>query len=229
MIFARRPLVRYLLPICESWQLNFGIEQPASEIDSNSTTNSFNASNSAPDGTMNVRWENAKLGHVQLSGVVRDIGAHGGGVGNQSVFGWGVNLATSLNLFKKDSFQAVITYGHGLFRYMNDDFSNNDAAFDSSGNLKAIPCFGATAGYTHQWSEAFRSTVTYGYVNLDNEETQGPDAYHRTHYASGNIVWQLRKRLSVGLEGLYGKKEVQSGVTGDVWRVQMGLVYSLFD
>jgi hypothetical protein len=42
-------------------------------------------------------------------------------------------------------------------------------------------------------------------------------------------VWQLRKRLSVGLEGLYGKKETQNGATGDVWRIQMGLVYSLFD
>jgi hypothetical protein len=42
-------------------------------------------------------------------------------------------------------------------------------------------------------------------------------------------VWQLRKRLSVGLEGLYGQKETQNGQTGDVWRIQMGLVYSLFD
>jgi hypothetical protein len=112
---------------------------------------------------------------------------------------------------------------------MNDDFFNNDAAFDAAGNLKAIPCFGATAGYTHQWSDVLRSTATYGYVHLNNETSQGPNAYDTTHYASLNLVWQLRKRLSIGLEGLYGKKETQNGANGDVWRIQMGLVYSLFD
>jgi hypothetical protein len=145
------------------------------------------------------------------------------------VFGWGFNLASSINVFERDSFQGQLTYGEGIFRYINDDFVNNDAAFDSSGDLEAIPCFAAMAGYTHHWNDAFRSTASYGFVNLDNESTQGPDAYHRTHYASLNVVWQLRRHLSVGLEGLYGKKETQNGETGDVWRVQVGLVYSLFD
>ena len=226
VIFARRALVRYMLPLSDAWQVNFGIEAPGSEV---SSTNSINQVNKAPDGTMNLRWENAKWGHVQLGGVARSIGADDSLFGSDSVFGWGLNLASSINVFERDSFQTQLTYGEGIFRYMNDDFINNDAAYDSSGNLKAIPCFGATAGYTHQWSDVLRSTATYGYVHLDNETSQGPDAYDSTHYASLNLVWQLRKRLSIGLEGLYGKKETQNGQTGDVWRVQMGLVYSLFD
>jgi hypothetical protein len=32
-IFARRPLIRYLQPLGKEWQLNFGIEQPESEVD----------------------------------------------------------------------------------------------------------------------------------------------------------------------------------------------------
>jgi DcaP outer membrane protein len=230
VIFARRALLRYMIPMSDAFQLNVGVEAPGAEIDGNSTTNSFNSANRAPDVTANVRWENKDVGHVQLGGVVRNIGVHGGaGVGNQDVYGWGVNLATSINVFGKDSLQGQVTVGEGIFRYMNDDFINNDAAFDSSGDLKAIPVFGVMGAYTHKWSDAFRSTVSYGYVKLDNEDSQGPSAYHITHYASANIIWQLRKHLSVGLEGLYGKKEVQSGATGDVWRVQLGMVYSLFD
>jgi outer membrane DcaP-like protein len=229
VIFARRALARYMLPLSDEWQMNFGIEAPGSEVDGSGTPTGISQVNSAPDGTMNVRWENAKWGHVQLGGVARSIGAKGEGAGNQSVFGWGLNLASSINVFKRDSFQAQFTYGEGIFRYMNDDFMNNDAAYDSSGNLNAIPCFGATVGYTHHWSDVLRSTATYGYLHLDNETSQGPDAYKETHYASLNLVWQLRKRLSVGLEGLYGKKETQSGAHGDVWRIQLGMVYSLFD
>jgi hypothetical protein len=229
-IFARRAVGRYMVPLNDQWQLNFGIEAPGAEIDTGSTTDTtVSPVNSAPDGGLNVRWEDAKLGHVQLAGIARAIGARGQTVGNQSVFGWGLNLATSLNVYKRDSFQGQLTYGHGIFRYFNDDFVNNDAAFNSSGNLKALPAFGGTAAFTHHWSDTFRSTVSYGYVEIDNEPTQGPDAYRRTHYASLNVIWQLRQHLSIGLEGLYGKKDVQSGADGDVWRVQLGMVYSLFD
>jgi hypothetical protein len=50
-----------------------------------------------------------------------------------------------------------------------------------------------------------------------------------THYASMNLVWQVRKRLSLGLEGLYGFKEEKSGADGDAFRIQIGAVYSIFD
>ena len=229
VIFARRALARYMVPLSEEWQLNFGVEAPGSEVDGNSTTGTIQQVNRAPDTTMNVRWENKKWGHVQLGTVVRDIAAKGSGVGNQDVLGWGFNLSSSINVYKRDSFQTQLTYGEGIFRYMNDDFINNDAAFDSTGELKAIRCFGAMAGYTHHWTDVFRSTATFGYVDLDNESTQGSLAYDKTYYGSMNLVWQLRKRLSVGLEGLYGKKESQGGANGDVFRMQLGLVYSLFD
>ena len=115
--------------------------------------------------------------------------------------------------------------------FLNDaGFLNSDAAFSANGNLEALPYWSLMAGLTHRWSDAFRSTVTYGYVNLDNSSGQAATFYHTSHYASANVVWQLRKRLSVGLEGLYGLMEARNGVdSGDHWRVQVGMVYSLFD
>jgi DcaP outer membrane protein len=227
-VFARRPLGRYMLPLSKKWQLNFGLEKPGAEVDT-SIDSDARSVNHAPDGGLNVRWEDSEIGHVQLGAIVRDIGVKGPIVGDQSTFGWGVNLSSSLNVFDRDSVQTQLTYGHGLFRYFNDDFVNNDAAFDSSGDLTAIPAFGAMIGYTHKWSDILRSTASYGYVRLDNEFSQGPDAYHQTHYASVNLVWQARKRLSIGFEGLYGHKEEKSGADGDAFRLQIGVLYSLFD
>ena len=227
-VFARRPLVRYMLPLSKKWQLNFGLEKPGAEVDTSIDPDARSV-NHAPDGGLNVRWEDSKIGHVQFGAILRDIGAKGPIVGDQSAFGWGLNLSTSLNVFDRDSLQAQLTYGEGLFRYFNDDFANNDAAFDSSGNLTPIPAFGAMIGYTHKWSDILRSTASYGYVHLDNEFSQEPDAYHQTHYASLNLVWQARKRLTLGLEGLYGHKEEKSGADGDAFRIQIGAVYSIFD
>ena len=227
-IFARRPLVRYMLPLNKKWQLNFGLGKPGSEGDTSIDPDAQQV-NHAPDGGLNVRWEDSKYGHVQLGAIFRDIGVKGPVVGNQNTFGWGVNLSSSLNVFDRDSVQTQLTYGEGLFRYFNDDFQNNDAAFDSSGNLKAIPAFGAMIGYTHKWTDYFRSTASYGYVHLDNQFSQEPNAYHQTHYASMNLIWQARKRLTIGFEGLYGHKEEKSGADGDAFRIQIGAVYSIFD
>ena len=227
-VFARRPLVRYMLPLNKKWQLNFGLEKPGSEVDTSIDPDAQQV-NHAPDGGLNIRWEDSKYGHVQLGAIFRDIGVKGPIAGNQSTFGWGVNLSSSLNVFDRDSVQTQLTYGEGLFRYFNDDFVNNDAAFDGSGNLKAIPAFGAMIGYTHKWTDYLRSTASYGYVHLDNQFSQEPNAYHQTHYASLNLVWQARKRLSIGFEALYGHKEEKSGADGDAFRLQLGVLYSIFD
>ena len=231
-VFARQPTVRYLLPLSEHWQVNFGIQQPAGEIDPGPAGGLYDgatANNQAPDGGLNIRWEDKKIGHVQLAGILRDLGVRNAGIaGDQNVLGWGLNLSAGFNVFERDSAQAQLTYGEGIFHFANDNFMNNDAAF-SNGNLEPLPYLGALAGYTHHWNDVLRSTASFGYVNLDNTVEQGPDAYHRTYYGSVNVVWQLRKRLSIGFEGLYGRKEAQSGEWGDVFRGQVGLVYSLFD
>ena len=109
-------------------------------------------------------------------------------------------------------------------------FLNSDAAFTSTGGFESLPYWSASAGFTHRWCEQFRSTVTYGYVDLSNTGGQDPTFYHTSHYASANLIWQLRKKLSIGLEGLYGFADARNGTnTGDHWRVQLGMVYSLFD
>ncbi len=225
-ILTRRPLVRYTWQMDDHWQLNVGVEQPSSEV---SSTNSITQVNRAPDGGFNVRWEDKKFGHVQAGAIFRDVGARGAGVGDQNVFGWGLTLATSLKTVDQDTVQGQVTYGKGTFKYCNDDFVNNDAAYDSSGDLEALPWFGAMVGYTHYWAPRWRSTVSYGFVNIENDPSQGPDAYHQTQYASLNLIYQMREHLKLGLEGLYGSKQTQDGNNGDVWRIQMSMVWSLFD
>jgi len=127
--------------------------------------------------------------------------------------------------------QLLGVYGHGVGGMGNDtSFLNSDAAFRNDGSLEALPYWSATAGFTHRWNERWRSTFTYGYVNLDNASGQVPTFYHTSQYASANIIWQIRKKLSIGLEGLYGLKTAQNGVdSGDHWRIQLGMVYSLFE
>src|SRR5258705_5118782 len=72
-IFVRRPLARYQLPLSKEWQLNFGLEQPSSWVDTSNDPDARSV-NHAPDGGINVRWEKEKGGHVQPAGIRRDNG-----------------------------------------------------------------------------------------------------------------------------------------------------------
>jgi hypothetical protein len=240
VIFSRRPVAQYTYAWSENWNTTFGVEKPDIFVDLNSQTPAGTATlTPMPDLGFNTRYEKEGLGHLQFSSLFRDIGAKDNTGRDQHVFGWGVNLSAGIDVTVNDSIQLLGVYGHGIGGQGNDaGFLNSDAAFDSNGDLKSLRYWSAMAGFTHRWSDRFRSTISYGYVNLDSLPNQlgttGNDApgefYHTSHYASANIVWQLRKRLSIGLEGLYGIKEARNGVdSGNHWRAQLGMVYSLFD
>jgi hypothetical protein len=232
VIFARRPVAQYTYSWNQNWNTTFGVEKPDifSDINTAGNTNSTQL-NRMPDLGFNTRFEKDGFGHFQFSTIFRDLGAKDDLGETHHAFGWGVNLSANIDVTKKDYLQLLGVYGEGVAGMGNDtSFLNSDAAFSSSSSFEALPYWSATAGFTHRWSEQFRSTITYGYVNLDNTAGQTATFYHTSHYASANLIWQLRKRLSVGLEGLYGFKEAQNGAdSGDLWRVQLGMVYSLFD
>lgn len=225
MVLARRPLLHYQLRLGGQWLATFGLEQPDSSPDGPDVV----GVNHAPDGGFNLRWEKADAGHAQFAAIFRDIGARSSTLGDHEVLGWGTNLSAVLNVLGGDTILGQVTYGEGIGSLGNDTtVFETDAAFNTHDNLVALPYLGAFAGYTHQWTDDWRSTATYGFVNLEPEASQGPDAYRRTHYASVNLVWQLRTHLSVGVEALYGRKETQNHATGDAARTQVGVVYSIF-
>lgn len=232
VIFSRRPVAQYTVSWTENWNTTFGVEKPDIYVDLDSGPNpGNNMVTRMPDFGFNTRFEKEGFGHFQFSSMFRDLGAKDGLGETHHVFGWGVNLSANIDLAKNNYLQLLGVYGEGVGGMGNDtSFLNSDAAFNSNGDLEALPYWSVTAGFTHRWSEVLRSTVTYGYVNLDNASGQADTFYHTSHYASANLIWQLRKRLSLGLEGLYGVKEASNGVdSGDHWRVQVGMVYSLFD
>ncbi len=230
VIFARRPLVHYTHKLADDWNVTVGLEDPDFFLDTSSGDDTASRKTRAPDGGFNVRWEDADLGHMQFSTILRAIGADSDVTGTQNVFAWGVNLSGGLSVTERDTFLALVVYGEGVGGMGNDtSFVDSDAAFDGDGDLEALSYFSGLLGFTHQWAEKWRSTATYGYANLANTSAQPGSAYNYSHYASGNLVYQLRKRLSIGGEVLYGFKQVKSGANGDVIRFQAALVYSMFD
>jgi hypothetical protein len=227
MIFSRLPVIHYLVKLSPEWNMTVGLEKPDAQI-APYFGDSITGVNHLPDLGFNVRWERPKVGHVQFAAMFRDLAVKSPTYGTHDAFGWGGNLSWVFDVGQRDAFLGQLTYGEGIARYGNDTFSPLDAAFDEDGNLRALPYLGAFLGYTHWWTEKWRTTATYGYVELQNELSMGPEAYHRTNYASLNAVYQFRKKMTLGAELLWGKKQQQDLLSGDVWRLQFGIAYKLF-
>jgi len=228
-IFARRPLLHYTYKISDSTNITFGIEDPDIFVDlsgeGNATTNT-----QMPDLGFNFRWEPKGIGHMQFSTIFRSVGFNGDLFQNDDDFAWGINLSGAFNVNESNTLLFLGVFGYGIGGMGNDtSFVNSDAALDAGGNLVALRYASGLFGYTHRWTPRLRSTLSYGFAHLENTDLQPADAYHFTHYGSGNLVYQLLKRLYIGAEALYGFKEVKDGRNGDVFRGQLSLIYSVFD
>jgi len=227
----RQPQIRYTLPVykgASKVQLFASVELPEGQIDTG--TDEFTAESSVvnhtPDGVLGVRWEGS-LGHLQGSGLFRELSFEADHGRSGDVFGWGGSLSGALNLFENDKLTGQVSYGHGIARYVNDLGGQDlDAALDH-GSFKAIPAFATMAGYTHQWSDHWRSTVSGGYVRVNAPESLGPFTVDNTFYGSVNLVGHPTTSFRMGLEYLYGRKETENGAERDAHRLDLVVRYDL--
>lgn len=225
VIFARRPVAKFTHAFNDSWNATLGIEKPDFFVDAPRKLTRI------PDIAINARYEDTKWGHFQVSTMLRELGARDASGRDHHEFGWGVNAGFNLNLGEHDSVQFLGVVGEGIGGMGNDtSFLNSDAGFNANGELEALPYWSLMGAWTHHWNDTLRSNLVYGHADLDTASGMDPDFYDFSRYAAANVIWQVGPRWSLGLEGLYGFKASQSGKdSGDIFRMQMGMVYSLFD
>ena len=105
----------------------------------------------SPDGVVTLRQE-YEGGHVQISGLFRDIAAYLPNGAGDGVFGWGVNFTGAQKVYGKDTFVYQAAYGPGIQRYLNDTSGLGiDAAVVAMTKGACGLCPTAPASYQHWW------------------------------------------------------------------------------
>jgi outer membrane DcaP-like protein len=221
-VSVRIPQGRYSFALGKGASAAVSIEVPSSNI-----TFSINGAPAvpftpAPDGTVHFRQE-WQRGHIQLAGTFRDLGAQLPNGLHESVFGWGVNGTTELQVYGRDSFVAQVAYGHGISRYVGDTAPLGlDAAPKTPTNLslEALPLLGTYGSYQHYWIPSVRSSATFSFVRVQNTAFQPGNTYHEGAYASGNLIWRTVGTLDLGAEFIYGWVENKAGIRANAPRLQ---------
>ena len=164
------------------------------------------------------------FGEFALTGLVRQLAIHQSALDAKTT-GWGVSASGKIKAGTRDDVRFMLTTGEGVGRYVGLNFAN-DAVVDATGGLKAIALTAGFVAYRHVWTSALRSTVMYSAQTVDNPRTlTGLGVNKSASSVHGNLIWSPFKGLDVGAEYLVGQRALESGVSGDLRRLQAFVKY----
>lgn len=218
-VFGRQPMIRYTNG---GWQ--FAVENPETTIQRNDGGPREADDNKVPDivGRYNMSGD---WGGLTVAGIWRELRYDHNGQSDKTD-GYGISVSGKINVFGGDDFRFMATAGKGLGRYVGINMTPG-AVMDDDGNLHAIKTQGIFGSYRHLWNDKWRSNLTYGYQNIDNNVDLTGDSV--TKNASSwhvNLIYSPQPKLDFGLEFLYADREIESGADGDLKRLQFSAKYA---
>ncbi|MBH1592567.1 porin [Stenotrophomonas maltophilia] len=203
--------------------LTIAAEDPETELAGASET--LAAVNRLPDVTVTARMER-DWGHLQRGAVARSLAYDGQDQRDRRIAG-GLQLSGSASVGARDLLLFGVLGGRGLSRYTADlTGSGLDAVVDADGRLEALDLHGGFVGYTHYWSDLWRSNLIFGQLTLERNAALASDAFRQSRYGVFNLIWSPAPSWTMGMELLYGRLQQQDGARGDTVRVQGSLQYN---
>lgn len=224
LTFIRQSQVRYTDKIDDKLAYSLALENPNTDFTSPTATD-VNLSD-LPDATAKLQYKDS-FGHVALRGLARKLNAGNSASGVEDEdYGWGLGASGKINALEKDAlfFQAV--YGDGIGRYLFDVAISGNGTTYVSNRVDGQTAYGGYVAYQHYWSKEFRSNLIGGYTGIDNNVAlTGITANKEIMSGHINLIWQPMASYKVGVEYMHGFRKLESGVEGDLDRVQGSFMY----
>jgi hypothetical protein len=221
-IFGRQTMIRYTTG---AWQ--FAVENPETTITPYGGGGRIAANDSrVPDFVARYNV-NRDWGGFTAAGILRQLRYENGADNiKDSTTGYGVSLSGKFKIGERDDFRWMASAGKGLGRYIGLNTANA-AVLDGEGDLHAIDSWGAFASYRHFWDPKWRSNLTLGYLAVDNDiRRTGLGVTKNAKSVHVNLIYNPLPKLDFGIEFMYADREVESGVDGDLTRIQFSAKYA---
>ncbi|MBF7071956.1 porin [Glaciecola sp. MH2013] len=219
--FDRQALVRY-----QSGAWEFALENSESTITPfGGGTRIVSDDSSLPDAVVRYTHK-ADWGHLSVAGIVRQLRYVEGDLIDDSASSAGVSINSKINFDNGDDLRISLTSGSGLGRYVALNTANG-AVLDANGNLKSIDSTAFALSYRHLWNSKMRSSVTYAQLTIDNDTAlTGLGVNSATSSMSANLLYSPTKKITVGAEIKQATREIESGLDGDMTRLQFSMKYA---
>lgn len=234
----RQGLIRYTKDFKNGHAMLFAIENSESDYTDQSGATDVNSINRYPDFVAGWRYDNSDV-HVGLRGLARNVGFDSGKtatapIGDKNEWGYGVSgsfkwmpfASSKGKAVSADNFFLLAQGGKGIGRYLLESAELGGAVNTATASLSLQNAYGGNVGYQHFWTGALRSTVVYGHTYADLEGFLPADTTKETQSIHANLVWSPVKSVDLGVEYIFGRREVKGGADGEMNRVQASAKYN---
>ena len=239
MVFFRNVQLRWM-PLKGDTSFTLALERPGASADQGVYAGRIELQDvkprfPLPDLSAAYKY-GAKWGYVRAAGILREM--KWDDLNNDqfdlsgSATGWGINLSSNLNASKNDVVRLQFVFGEGIQNYMNDAPVDVGIVNQLQNPVtpvvgKALPIVGLVAFVDHTWNSMFTSTFGYSMTDIDNTETESPNAYRRGHYALGNVLYTPVPNVMLGGELQWGRREnFSDGFHSDGVKLQFSFKYN---
>lgn len=214
-LFARRqPLVKFSKLYGREVLTEMAIETPEGSIFRNA-----DALTGIPAFVYAVNWlpEGDRVRNLRFACLARDLRGQAASGLIDKAFGWafiGSGRVMLPMLGEKDNFCFNVEFGDGYGGQLKSGPA--DAVLNlATSELTTIGVFGSYGGVQHWWTDSVRSNVVWGYNAVDNPDFIDVSALNSTLYSSANLVWNPTKKVTLGIEFLFGNRKNVDGASGE--------------
>lgn len=230
VLYLRQPLVRWTQPFSlagANLEFQAAAESPRSRVAATPALQEtpdtygfiYPDEDRYPDLVARLNY-NPDWGTLSLSGMGRHIrSTQPNSERIQEAWGGAVSLAGRINVYGLDNIRFMANYGDAYGRYAQTG-SFEDASLDSLGRLRLVDSYGAMLAYQHWWSNAWRSSLVYGFEQADQPVFVDGGLTRQAQSLHGNLLWSPVRQVTIGLEYIYATRELVNGHTGALNRVQ---------
>lgn len=218
--FGRQTMVRYT-----NGGLEVALENPETTVTPFGGGGRIVADdNSVPDliaaYTIRDDW-----GHFKVAGLMRQLSYNDGALVDADETGYGIALSSKINL-GADDIRMMFNTGAGMGRYSALN-SANGAVINQNNDLETIDSYGYSIAYRHAWSERSASSIMFSALNVDNDTSlTGMGVTESSYSTRVNYLYSPVSALTLGAEYAFAKREVESGLEGDMNRIQVSAKYA---
>lgn len=230
-VFVRQPLVRYSLPAGKGLTLHLAAENPeTATANLGSAALVENDDDSIPDFVARLQYADG-FGELSLGGLVRQL-AVDNGIAHDESMGYGASLGGKILLDKekRSDIRFMATYGTGIGRYVGLNFAPDAVFVPGINKLRNVENLAAFAAVRLGWTPKLRSTLMASYQEAsyaDSLPLASLLSYNKQAWSlAGNLFWSPAAGLDLGIEYRHGERELVSGASGQLNRVEFAAKYS---
>jgi len=224
---TRTPQVRWQQDVNSSWSWAVGLEMLQD-------SGIYNPENLGGVASPQLPVLAARVTHQRptsvrsLAALVQQLRWDGEGVGpDATAAGWALIFAGRQNLGSSaDFFTWNAAYGDGTPDTIGAlTGSGANANLTPDGRLVTRKGYSVALGFGHAWSDTLASNLAFAWTDLEDIGARAPDAIQSGGVGHINLIWTPRKKLSTGIELMWGTRENADGDDGSATRIQTMVKY----